>query len=469
MKEKLRKIPSVNFVLNHESIHDLVEQFGTPFITSIVRLAIGNARDSIINSDNETSADEIIASVHKTAELIATPSLKPVINATGIIIHTNLGRAVLGEKVFNDIKEIILGYSNLEYNLDQFERGHRNDHLEPLLKFITGAESAVVVNNNAAALILALNSLAFGKEVIISRGELIEIGGSFRIPDILSAAGVKMIEVGTTNKTRLSDYENAITENTALIFKAHKSNYDIIGFTEEASVKELADFSHSHDLPFLYDIGSGLLRKPENLSLENEPDVKNSLKDGADMVAFSGDKLLGGPQAGIMVGKSEYIDLLKKAPMMRALRAGKLTIAALGSVIRGYINDQTLIETIPLFAAFEQSDKSIKAKAQLLIKEFKKRNIVAEIVKSSGQCGGGTLPNYKINSYAVRLVSGHKSQKDRSNFAESVFKKLHQAEKPIIAILRQADILFDLLTVDRKELTNIAESVSIIITKETPC
>ena len=240
-------------------------------------------------------------------------------------------------------------YSNLEFDLKIGRRGQRNSHISELMKFVTQAEDAVVVNNNAAAVMLILKTFAEGKEVIISRGELIEIGGSFRIPEIMKASGCKMIEVGATNRTKLSDYENAITKDTALIFKAHKSNYYIDGFTEEVELSELSDLAREHELLFVYDLGSGLLRKPEGLPLEDEPDVRSSIKAGCDIVSFSGDKLLGGPQAGIIAGKSDLIQKIAKDPMMRALRVGKMTIAALSAVMRFYMKDEDLLTKVPIF------------------------------------------------------------------------------------------------------------------------
>ncbi|MFH2034091.1 MAG: L-seryl-tRNA(Sec) selenium transferase, partial [Candidatus Margulisiibacteriota bacterium] len=318
----LRKLPGVDVLLNEASVKELAAAHGIELVTYAARNTINSAREKILNGSPQI---DLVSEVKNLIEKISKPSLKPVINATGIILHTNLGRAPLSF-------EPIRGYCNLEFDLETGKRGKREAHLKAPLKYITGAEDTLVVNNNAAAIVLILNTLASGKEVIISRGELIEIGGSFRINEIMASAGVKMVEVGTTNKTRLSDYENAVTENTALIFKAHKSNYSIKGFSEEVGIKELAEFSRKKGIPFVYDIGSGLLRKPKNLNLEGEPDVRSALKDGAYLVCFSGDKLLGGPQAGIIAGKKELISKLAKAPLMRALRVGKMTIAGLSAV-----------------------------------------------------------------------------------------------------------------------------------------
>ncbi len=406
------------------------------------------------------TTEQLVTSTCRQVQKIFTPSLKSVVNATGVVIHTNLGRAPLGQKVLEEIKYIILEYSNLEFDLKHATRGKRNQHIVPLLKFITGAEDATVINNNAAGLILVLHTLAHNREVIVSRGELVEIGGSFRIPEILAASGAVMKEIGTTNKTHLSDYENAVNENTAMILKVHKSNYSIEGFAEEVPLKDLVKFAHSKNLPVLYDIGSGLLRKPEGLPLEDEPDVKTAVSEGADLIAFSGDKLLGGPQAGIVAGKKELIARLNKAPLMRALRVGKLTLAALSTVIRCYLNDHDLKESLPLFSMLEQPEEKLKKKAGGLQQKLTDSGVDAKVVKSTAQCGGGTLPKLKIDSYAVALKSGHNSPKTRSRFAETVFHRLLDLDYPIIGILRQGDILFDVLTLSETDFPYITSAIS---------
>ncbi|MBT4332917.1 MAG: L-seryl-tRNA(Sec) selenium transferase, partial [Candidatus Cloacimonetes bacterium] len=307
MKEEMKKIPGVDILLNNEDIKVMIGIYGTELVTFSIRNVLDKIRANIIAGEKATEIDKILLQIKKALRSIGDKSLIEVINGTGIILHTNLGRSLLGEHVLNELKPIISNYSNLEFDLRTGRRGQRNSHISELMKFTCQAEDAVVVNNNAAAVMLILKTFAEGKEVIISRGELIEIGGSFRIPEIMEASGCKMVEVGATNRTKLSDYENAITKDTALIFKAHKSNYYIDGFTEEVELSDLTDLAKKHDLLFVYDLGSGLLRKPEGLPLENEPDVRSSLKAGCDIVSFSGDKLLGGPQAGIIAGKAELV------------------------------------------------------------------------------------------------------------------------------------------------------------------
>ena len=337
-------------------------------------------------------------------------------------------------------------------------RGQRNTHISELMKFVTQAEDAVVVNNNAAAVMLILKTFAEGKEVIISRGELIEIGGSFRIPEIMAASGCKMIEVGATNRTKLSDYEKAITKNTSMIFKAHKSNYYIDGFTEEVELTELSNLAKKHGLLFVYDLGSGLLRKPDGLPLENEPDVRSSLQAGCDLVSFSGDKLLGGPQAGIIAGKHEFIQRITKAPMMRALRVGKMTIAALSAVMRFYINDKDLLAKVPIFEMLNRKQNDLKELAKKLASEFNKYSIKTEIIKSKAQCGGGTLPQLKIDSLAVKIVHDNNRK-----YAEKIHQKLLELEKPMLGILREGDLLFDVFTISEKDICYIAHAVDLVI------
>jgi L-seryl-tRNA(Ser) seleniumtransferase len=467
LKAQLRKLPSVDNVLSQPAVRKQIENMGIELVTFLVRAIIEDARKEIQNSGVSQTLEEIVRKSEEAVLLMTKSRLKAVINATGIAIHTNLGRAPLGKKVLKDIFAVMLGYSNLEYDLKTRTRGHRGDHIVPLITYLSKAEDAVIVNNNAAGIMLALSTFAKGKEVIISRGELVEIGGSFRIPEILAASGAVMIEVGTTNKTKRSDYQRAITSDTAMIMKVHRSNFDIIGFTEEVSVPDLADLSHQQGLPFLYDIGSGQIRKPKHLPLENEPDVESAVVGGADLVAFSADKLLGGPQAGIVVGKKELISAMRTAPMMRALRVDKLTLTALLSVAQSYLTDTTLKKNIPLFSMLEQSDEDLRRRADELLQKLTALNVSSEVVKSSARCGGGTLPSLEIESYAVRLLSGKSSQKEGSVFAERVFNKLHLIERPIIGILRQGEILFDVFTLSDADLSYIAEEIAHVLGDET--
>jgi L-seryl-tRNA(Ser) seleniumtransferase len=464
--DKRSELPGVDTVLKQKNIIELVSRHGHELVTYVIRDVIDDVRKDMLTGKKAPGIEPIAKMVCEKVKTFSYPSLKRVINATGVVLHTNLGRAPLGQKVLEELKDIILGYSNLEFNLKKASRGERNEHVVSLLRFITGAEDALVVNNNAAAIILALNTFAKDREVIISRGELIEIGGSFRIPEIMAASGAKMVEVGTTNMTHLADYEKAINENTALILKVHKSNYYIKGFSDEVPLKELVKLAHSRGLPVLYDIGSGLLRKPKNLPHLEEPDVRTSLREGADLVTFSGDKLLGGPQAGIITGKSQWVSTLKKAPMMRALRVGKLTLSVLSTVIRCYFNDRNLVESLPLFSMLGRTKEDLKKSAGALGSKLAGSGITSRVVKSTGQCGGGSLPNLEIDSFAVSLTCEHKSQKKRSLFAEVVFRKLLDLDTPILGILRRGEILFDVLTLSEADFPYITAAISQIISSQ---
>ena len=458
MKEEMQKIPGVDKLLNNNEIKKFIGLYGSELVTFSIRKVLNEIRTNILAGDKSPDLDEIISQIKMVLRSIGDKSLIEVINGTGIVLHTNLGRALLGDYVLEELKPIVSNYSNLEFDLKTGRRGQRNSHISELMKFVTQAEDAVVVNNNAAAVMLILKTFAEGKEVIISRGELIEIGGSFRIPEIMKASGCTMIEVGATNRTKLSDYENAITKDTALIFKAHKSNYYIDGFTEEVELSDLSDLAKEHELLFVYDLGSGLLRKPEGLPLENEPDVRSSIKAGCDIVSFSGDKLLGGPQAGIIAGRSDLIQKIAKDPMMRALRVGKMTIGALSAVMRFYLNNKDLLTKVPIFEMLNRKKNDLQKLADKLQSEFGKFNIKSEIIESKAQCGGGTLPQLKIDSLAVKII--HDGNR---NYAKKLHHKLLELDKPILGILREGDLLFDVLSIKEKEIKYIAESMNSVI------
>jgi len=474
-RERLRSLPSVNEVLNHAAVDALSRQHGHELVTAAVRSVIDRARAAILDGAESPDAeppgeDAIVAGVLELAASIFGRSLKPIINATGVVLHTNLGRAPLGEAVLEEVTAVARGYCNLEFDLELARRGHRNNHVAELLRFLTSAEEAVVVNNNAAGIVLALGTLAAGREVIISRGELIEIGGSFRIADIIKASGAVMVEVGTTNRTRPADYEAAIGPQTALIFKAHKSNYSISGFTEEASVKQLAELARAHDLPLVYDIGSGLLRRPENLPLGDEPDVRGAIGDGADLVMFSVDKLLGGPQGGIVAGRAELVGRLTRAPLMRAMRVGKLTLAAIGAACRHHLDDASLAAASPTFAMLERSLDEKNRLASQLLASLRAAGVEARLVESTGQCGGGTLPALQLPSVAVEILPdegklGGKLE-GKATFAEQVFHRLLATDRPVLGILREGKLLLDILAILPEEVDPIARAVSAAIGRE---
>ena len=459
IQEELKKIPGVDTLLNHPVIAPILKKYGPELITYSIRSILSEVRERILGGELIEKEEIITGSISELADSIAGEKLVSVINATGIVLHTNLGRAPLGDWVINEVEQVVSGYCNLEFDLKSGKRGHRMDHVVQLIKFITGAEDAAVVNNNAAGLLLTLNTLAKGKEVIISRGELIEIGDSFRIPDIMKASGVRMVELGTTNRTRIMDYEKAITSKTRIIFKAHKSNYSINGFTEEVAVKELADLAKRYNLLLIYDIGSGLLKKPDKLFLEGEPDVRTGLADGADILTFSCDKLLGGPQAGIVAGRKEFISKIVKAPLMRTLRVDKMTIAALSAVVRCYLKDEDLLSKIPVFKILNRKISDLNILAEKLQTLFNQQGITTEVIENDTYCGGGTLPNLKIKSYAVLLTPLKRDKK----FAQYIFKNLLKMNYPVLSILREGNLLFEVLTLSENDLPYIVNNVKTLI------
>jgi len=365
----LRKIPSVDKVLEYEDVKMLLQKYSRGVVLKAIQNVLGRIREKLL-TDKETLMSNEKQSLSVTAEEIENemkslrkPHLEKVINATGVVLHTNLGRSLLPDESIENMKEIASSYSNLEYDLEKGRRGSRYSHIENLLCEITGAEAAFVVNNNAGAVLLALNTLADGKEAIVSRGELIEIGGSFRIPDIMKRSGAKMIEVGTTNKTHPEDYEEVISDKTGLLLKVHTSNYRIVGFTSEVDLHTLIEFGGKYHLPVVNDLGSGSLIDFSLYGLEQEPTVQEVVKTGVDVVTFSGDKLLGGTQAGIIVGKKTTIKKLIKNPLNRALRIDKLMLAALESTLRLYIDQETVIKKIPTLKMITLPLDEIKRRA----------------------------------------------------------------------------------------------------------
>jgi L-seryl-tRNA(Ser) seleniumtransferase len=445
-------------LLKSEALSAAISRHGRDLVTYAARRVVDAMRSSAREEKKAPGADVLPGLIIDMVRSIALPTLKPVINATGVALHTNLGRAPIGKAAMDEIARVSTGYCSVEFDLAAGKRGERNSHVVELLRYLTGAADAAVVNNNAAALILVLGAFARKKEVIVSRGELIEIGGSFRIPEIMKTSGAKMVEVGATNCTRLSDYEKAITPATAIIFKAHTSNYAIKGFTEDASALDLAALAKKHDLIMVYDIGSGLLRRTAIAGMETEPDVRTAIGSGADLVTFSCDKLLGGPQAGIIAGRQDLVARCAKAPLMRALRVGKLTLAALGAACRQYLDDTVLTTDNPVFAMFSQASGQLRARAECLAQALREKGVSCEIIESRGQFGGGSLPDAEIPSAAVRIAPPGTTVRENQAFAERIFHGLLRQEKPVLAVLREGRVLFDVLTLSDDDLSVIAGS-----------
>ena len=347
-----RSIPKVDVLLEDSDVQAMIEMYSRDTVMEAIHIEMDKLRAFIGKSESEEAAmaqiEMLKSHIEMTVAAMHTPNMKMVINGTGTVLHTNLGRAPIGQKHMERVAALATGYSNLEYNLEAGKRGERYSHFEKLLCKITGAEAAMAVNNNAAAVMLILSSLAKGGEVVVSRGELVEIGGKFRIPDVMEQSGAALVEVGTTNKTHYSDYEEAITEETKALLKVHTSNYRIVGFTDTVGIDELIPLAKEHDLPVIEDLGSGVLIDLSKYGITYEPTVQDSIRKGADVVCFSGDKLLGGPQAGIIIGKKRYIDMMKKNQLTRALRIDKFTAATLELVLQEYLSEEKAIQNIPV-------------------------------------------------------------------------------------------------------------------------
>ena len=404
MNQKLlRQIPKVDELMRQPQLQQLCASVPTQKVTEAVRQILDDLRGGILNGSIEEmpALEDLCGLVVGSASKKAEYSLKKVINATGIILHTNLGRACISERAAAAACEVAQSYSTLEYNLQAGRRGTRYSHVEELLCRLTGAESALVVNNNAAAVLLILSDMAQGGQVITSRGELVEIGGSFRVPDIMEACGAELKEVGTTNKTHLWDYDRAINEKTRALMKVHTSNYRIVGFSETPTLPELVELGHSRGLPVIEDLGSGCLVDLQQFGILGEPTVQDSVRAGVDVVSFSGDKLLGGPQAGIIVGKKAIVDKLKKHPLTRAMRVDKMTLAALEATLRSY--DAGLSSEIPTIAMLGATPAYLQGKADQLCQLMLKAGIAAEVVATEGQVGGGSVPTQMLKSFAVAV------------------------------------------------------------------
>ncbi len=456
-KQILRKIPKVDDVLFMLSESDGLQTPAHVIETQAVREVLAQIREDVLSGKIEDipSEDDILSSVQSSIHDKVQMNLRPVINATGIILHTNLGRARLGEKTMQSVVQAAQNYSTLEYDIDLGARGHRNTLVEELITELTGAESALVVNNNAAAVMLILSTMCNEKEVVISRGELVEIGGSFRIPSIMNQSGSILVEVGTTNKTKLRDYEDAIKGGeTAALLKVHTSNFKITGFSEAPELKELSALAKKHNLPLIYDIGSGALTDLQKYGIYGEPTVPQCIKDGADVVCFSGDKLLGGSQAGIIAGKKEYIEAMKKNQLARALRIDKMTMAALEATFRHYI-DGTEKQNIPTLAMLAVSAEELKEKAEILCKKIKDKtsNCSAEAVEEFSQVGGGSVPGQMLATYAVAV------KPDEVTVAE-LERRIRAKDVPIIGRISKDRLLFDVRTLDEADFEYIASSIA---------
>ena len=458
-KTLLRELPSIEKLLNTQEILGLQATYTRPLVTGALRDAVADIRNEIL-SGNCTQLPEYAEYAERTLQKIAAktaPRMRPVVNATGTVTHTNLGRSLLSDAACEAIQQAAQNYVNLEYDIETGQRGHRDRITEPLLQQLTGCEASTVVNNNAAAVLLALQTMARGKEVIVSRGELIEIGGAFRIPDVMAASGAILREVGTTNRTHLRDYAEAINENTGLLLKVHPSNYKILGFTSTPAMEELTELGAERGIPTMEDLGSGALIDMTQYGLPHEPLVGECIASGVDIVTFSGDKLLGGPQAGIIVGKSEWIEKMRKNPMMRALRVDKLIIAGLSATLQRYLTDGAAIaEGFPMLNRYTRSIETLHAIAKQLtvqLEDIFGEKIDIQISETYGQIGSGALPVETLPSVALVLEPAEIS-------AETLAAAFRNATIPIIGRIKDGLFWLDLRTVYEREQAWIVEAAT---------
>jgi L-seryl-tRNA(Ser) seleniumtransferase len=454
----LPKIDEITLLLEKQDVYSLAPR---DIVIATCRTVVQNLRDKIIEAKEKDlpkfSLDlaSAVGEVERLIKGLYRYSLRRVVNATGVILHTNLGRAPLCPEALQRIMEVGRGYSNLEFDLAKGERGQRYDHVSSLICALTGAEDALIVNNNAAAVLLVLNTLAEKKEAIVSRGELIEIGGEFRIPEIMKKSASKLCEVGTTNRTRLGDYEKAVNDKTGLIMKVHTSNFRIVGFTEEADIESLVALGKSRGIPVMDDLGSGCLIDLDKYGLQHEPTVRETLATGIDVVTFSGDKLLGGPQAGIIVGKKEVLTKIKKNPLNRALRIDKFTLAALEATLMHYLNPVAAVKKLRSLKALTEPVAAVKRRALKLIAKLQKEkfdSLKFSLREDFAAAGGGSLPTQQIPTVLVAV-------KNKIMSANKMEEKLRKIEVPLIVRVDKDEILIDLRTVAEDEFAFITEGL----------
>ena len=453
-----RNIPKVDVILEKPEIIKLIEQYHRDVVVDAIREEIDKLRSFIKENDDidliEEKINNLVENITSSVKKVYSYNLRKVINGTGTILHTNLGRAIISKKHADYLSDVVTSYSNLEYNLEEGKRGERYSHFEKLICKITGAESAMAVNNNAAAVMLVLSSMAENKEVIVSRGELVEVGGKFRIPDVMKSSNAHLVEIGTTNKTHREDYEDAITENTGALLKVHTSNFKILGFTESVSIDELCKLGREKDIPVIEDIGSGVLVDLSKYGLEYEPTVQDSIKAGVDIVSFSGDKLLGGPQAGIIVGKKKYIDKMKKNPLTRAFRIDKFTATILEMIFHEYLNEEDAIKNIPVLSLITKDIKEIEESANKLYEKLSDIKDMAnvEIEDTLSQIGGGSLPTERIKSKCVTIMPKNIS-------TAALEEKLRQGENPVVGRISDDKLILDMRTVLEDEIDRLSQKI----------
>ena len=467
-QQVLRKIPSVDDILSRPEIIDLLKVHPRHVVVDAIRKGLGRLREEILHKEELPPLGDALFSFEnlhplfqKEIDLQIRPRLRRVINATGVVIHTNLGRAPLHPSAIEHLIEVSKTYSNLEYDLERGERGSRYAHVEAILCRLSGAESALVVNNNAGAVLLVLNTLAEGKEVIVSRGELVEIGGAFRIPDVMKRSGALLREIGTTNRTHFNDYQKAIGPQTALLLKVHTSNFRVMGFTSEVSLQDLVQLGREHQLPVVDDLGSGCLIDLTQYGLEKEPTVQETIKTGVDAITISGDKLLGGPQAGIILGKKKYLDLFKINPLTRALRIDKLTLAALESTLLLYLDEKMAVEEIPTLRMLSLDTGKLKRRGKRLLKRLsgmRNKKMTFALKEDVSQVGGGALPLQELPTVVVAI-------KPLEISLNTLEVNLRKADPPIISRISNEELILDMRTVSNEEIPLLAAGIEKALTK----
>jgi L-seryl-tRNA(Ser) seleniumtransferase len=442
IQEKLRQIPSVEKILESPDLKSEIDEFSHPFVAVAVKQAVETIREEVKKGRDSVSIQDIVSKVKDIIAEQTSSAMKPVINAAGVVLHTNLGRAPLDEDTLSFIKNISSTYNNLEFDLKEGKRSKRGIFVEKLLCALTSAEAAMAVNNNAGAVLLILTAMAKGKEVIVSRGELVQIGGGFRIPEILALSGAVLKEVGTTNQTRLSDYENAITSETAMLLKVHQSNFKMIGFEKRPSINELVKLRKKHKLCVVEDLGSGVLLRTEDYEMAHEPTALEALSAGADLVCFSGDKLLGAPQAGIILGKKKYIEVLKTHPLHRALRLDKMFLAGLERILLYYLKGEAT-KKIPAWQMISTPLDALQARAEKIRDELQKSGIEIEIKESKSTVGGGSLPGETLPTILISVASVPSVDLSPDQQA----KLFREQSPPIIGRIEEEKFVLDLRTV----------------------
>ncbi len=461
MPNDFRSLPSVDLVLSQEPVLALVQSYSRTAMLQLVRQQLDEARRTIAQGGDPPTLSQVVAQVQRRAERAWQEAPRPVINATGVVLHTNLGRAPISKAAIQAAANAAKGYSNLELDLDDGKRGSRQAHISELLCQLTGAEAALVVNNNASAVMLGLAAIAQGKEVIVSRGEEVEIGGGFRIPDVLAQSGATLVEVGTTNRTNASDYEAAVTDNTAALLRVHASNFKVLGFTHAPTTEELVDVGKRRKLPVLYDLGSGCLLDTAQYGMAHEPTVQESIAAGCDLSFFSGDKLLGGPQAGIIVGKRDLIARIARHPLARAMRIDKMSLAALRVTLLHYLKDEA-VTAIPVWQMISASPETIRRRAARWRTAL--GNPCVSLQKGESTIGGGSLPGETLPTWLLALDPSASSCS-----ADALAQRLREADIPVIARIQDNRVVLDPRTVLPQEEKALLKAVrEAMESKRTP-